>query len=221
VFVELESSERYSLERRSDDKIFGSLKLFNLLNNMLSNRYLQVFLGDQSSRWRRLNNGIPQESVLAPIIFNLHMWGLPSTAAKVLKYADNIVVAYQAKTFDESENNLEADIKVLNQFFHRWCLQPNPGETEMCVFHLNKQLDVMFNGTLIKHVDHPKYLGVTLDRTLTFNYHLEKAVEKVSFRINWVRKLAATKWGSNAQTLRTASLALVYSSAILCTRLAE
>jgi uncharacterized protein YerC len=35
------------------------LKLFNLLNNMLSNRYFQVFLGDQSSRWRRLNNGLP------------------------------------------------------------------------------------------------------------------------------------------------------------------
>jgi hypothetical protein len=129
---------------------------------------------------------------------------------------------YQAKTFDECENNLEADIEVLNQFFHRWCLQPNPGKTEMCVFHLNthaanKKLDVMFDGTLIKHVNHPnKYLGVTLDRTLTFKSHLEKATKKVSSRVNLVRKLAGTKWESNAQTLRTASLALVYSSAEYC-----
>jgi hypothetical protein len=152
------------------------LKLFNLLNNMLTNRYFQVFLGDQSSRWRRLNNRLPQGGVLAPILFNLYMSNLPSTTAKVFQYADDIAVAYQAKTFDECENNLEADIEVLNQFFHRWCLQPNPGnpgKTEMCVIHLkthaaNKQLDVMFNGTSIKHVDHPKYLGVTLDRTLTF-----------------------------------------------------
>jgi hypothetical protein len=66
----------------------------------------------------------------------------------------------------------------------------------MCVFHLNthaanKQLDVMFNGTSIKHHDHPKYLGVTLDRTLTFKSHLEKVAKKVS-------KLASTKSGSNA-----------------------
>jgi hypothetical protein len=49
----------------------------------------------------------------------------------------------------------------LNQFFHCWCLQPNLAKTKMCVFHLNthaanKQLDVMVNGTSIKHVDHPK-----------------------------------------------------------------
>jgi hypothetical protein len=38
----------------------------------------------------------------------------------------------------------------------------------------------------------------------------------VSSRVNLVRKLAGTKWGSNAQSLRTASLALVYSSAEYC-----
>jgi hypothetical protein len=80
------------------------------------------------------------------------MLDLPSTAVKVFQYADDIAVTYQAKTFDECENNLEADIEVLNQCFYRWCLQPNPGKTEMCVLHLNthaanKQLDVMFNGT--------------------------------------------------------------------------
>jgi hypothetical protein len=74
----------------------------------------------------------------------------------------------------------------------------------------------MFNGTSIKHVEHPKYLGVTLDRTQTFKSHLEKAAKKVSSRVNLVRKLADTKWGSNAQTLRTAFLVLVYSSAEYC-----
>jgi hypothetical protein len=195
------------------------LKLFNMLNNMLSNHYFQVFLGDQSSRCRRLNNGLPQ----GRIFFNPHnMSDLPSTAAKVFQCADDIAVTYQAKTFDECENNLEADIEVLNQFFHRWCLQLNPGKTEMCVFHTaNKQMDVMFNGNFNhKHVDHPKYLGVTLDQTLTFKSHLEKAAKKVSSRVNLERKLAGTKWKSNAQTLRTASLALVYSSAeYWCTRL--
>jgi hypothetical protein len=45
------------------------------------------------------------------------MSDLPSTAAKVFQYADDIAVTYQAKTFNECEKNLEADIEVLNQFF--------------------------------------------------------------------------------------------------------
>jgi hypothetical protein len=126
VFVDL--SAAYDTVWREDLMIkfleaVPCLNLFNLLNNMLSNRYFQVFLGDQSSRWRRLNNGLPQGSVLAPILFNLYMSDLPPTAAKVFQYADDIAVTYQAKKFDECENNLEADIEVLNQVFQRWCLQ--------------------------------------------------------------------------------------------------
>jgi hypothetical protein len=56
------------------------------------------------------------------------MSDLPFTAAKVFQYVDHIAVTSQAKTFDECENNLEADIEVLNQFCHRWGLQPNPGK---------------------------------------------------------------------------------------------
>jgi hypothetical protein len=109
------------------------------------------------------------------------MSDLSSTAAKVFQYTVYIAVTYQDKTFAAYENNLKADIEVLNQFFHRWCLQPNPGNTEICVFHLkmhaaNKQLDVMFKGTCIKHVDPPKYIGVTL----------EKAPKKVNSRVNLV-----------------------------------
>jgi hypothetical protein len=129
----------------------------------------------------------------------------------VFQYA----VTYQAKTFDECEKNLEADIEVLNQFFSSLVPSTESRKTEMCVIHLNthaanKQLDVVFNSTSIKHVDHPKYLGVTLDRTLTFKSHLEKAAKIVSSPVNLVRKLAGTKWRMNAQTLRTASPAFVY-----------
>jgi hypothetical protein len=46
-------------------RVVPCTKLSNLLNNMLSNRFFQVFLRDKSSRWRRLSNGLPQGSVLA------------------------------------------------------------------------------------------------------------------------------------------------------------
>ena len=77
-------------------------------------------------------------------------------------------------------------------------------------------LNINFADTPIQRVDHPKYLGVTLDRSLTYNTHLTKTGQKVAARVNIVRKLAGTTWGASAETLRTASLALVYSTAEYC-----
>jgi hypothetical protein len=73
--------------------------------------------------------------------------------------------------------------------------------TESCVFHVNtheanRQLDLRFTGTEIQHVEHLIYLGVTLDRTLTYNAHLTETSKKVSARINIVRKVAGTGWGA-------------------------
>jgi hypothetical protein len=118
----------------------------------------------------------------------------------------------------ECETSLEADLDRLNGHFCRWKLQSNPAKTETCVFHLsshdaNRMLNINCADTQIQHVNHPKYLGVTLDRSLTYNTHLTKTGQKVAARVNIERKLAGTNWGASADTLRTASLALVYSSA--------
>jgi Reverse transcriptase (RNA-dependent DNA polymerase) len=187
----------------------------------LSNRFFRVFLGDQCSRWRRLNNGLPQGSVLAPILFNLYLSDIPSTTSKLFQYADDIAMTFQSSSFEECETSLESDLVILNQFFRNWRLQPNPSKTEMCVFHLgthdaNRRLKIQFDNTDIQHVDHPKYLGVTLDRTLTFKTHLEKTALKVNARVNILRKLTGTNWGSCADTLKKTSLALVFSTAEYC-----
>jgi hypothetical protein len=54
------------------------------------------------------------------------------------------------------------------------------------------------------------------NQTCRFKSHLEKAAKKMSSRVNLMHRLAGTTWGSNAQTLQTASLAFIYSSAEYC-----
>ena len=60
---------------------------------------------------------------------------------------------------------------------------------------------------------HPKYLGVTLDRTLSYKEHIHNTKMKVATRNNLLRKLSNSKWGANASTIRTTALALCYSVA--------
>ena len=72
------------------------------------------------------------------------------------------------------------------------------------------------NGICLKHDPHPVYLGVTLDRTLSFKEHTTKTAGKLKSRNNLLSKLAGTSWGASANTLRTSALALCYSVAEYC-----
>jgi hypothetical protein len=144
---------------------------------------------------------------LATLLFSLYVSNIPSTLLKQFQYPDDIALTNQ---HDESFENLEVDLERLNQYFHRWRLQPNPSKTESCVFHLsihhaNRTLEVQFAATQIQHVEHPKYLGVTLDQSLTYNTHLSKTAKKVAARVNLVAETDyGTNWGASAGTLRTA-----------------
>ena len=62
----------------------------------------------------------------------------------------------------------------------------------------------------------PKYLGVTLDRSLTYRRHLESPHKKLTSRVVLLRRLAGSGWGAGATTLRIATLALVHSTAEYC-----
>ena len=85
-------------------------------------------------------------------------------------------------------------------------------------FHLNnreakRELKICNNGKLLPCCPTPTYLGVKLDRSLTFRHHLEALRKKLSTRVALLRQLAGSGWGAGAKTLRTAALSLVYSTA--------
>ena len=55
----------------------------------------------------------------------------------------------------------------------------------------------------------PKYLGITLDRSLTFKSHIDTLSMKLRTRLNVIRVLAGTDWGASPETLRTSTIALM------------
>ena len=102
----------------------------------------------------------------------------------------------------------------------RECVHDATSKTQMCAFHLRnreskRELNVVWNGrpTRLSNTTTPVYLGVNLDRTTCYKTHIEKTKMKVNARNNIIRKLASSKWGCKASTLRSSCLALCYSSA--------
>lgn len=65
----------------------------------------------------------------------------------------------------------------------------------------------------VQHNFKPKYLGTTLDHSLTFKEHIEITTKNLHSHINIVKKISGTGWGADGKTLRSATLALVCSTA--------
>ena len=89
------------------------------------------------------------------------------------------------------------------------------------VFHLNnkearRELKVNFNNKTLPFCSKPQGLGVTLDRSLMYRRHLESLRKKLTSRVALLRRFAGSGLGAGATTLRTATLALVHSTAEYC-----
>ena len=89
------------------------------------------------------------------------------------------------------------------------------------MFHLNnraakRELKVEVDNKFLQFQTAPTYLGVKLDRSLTYRQHLECLKAKTTSRVALIRRLAGTTWGAATKTLRISTQALVYSAAEYC-----
>lgn len=202
-------------------RIIKCKKTLILLTNILSDRCLRVEMNEEISRKRILNDGLPQGSVLSCVLYCLYTSDLPNTQSRKFIYADDIAMAAQAKAFEDVEKILRTDLCKMSFYFAKWRLKPNASKTVSITFHLNnrqanRKLKLKLNGKKIKHDKFPKYLGVILDRSLTYKPHLESARKKLKSRVNIVQKLTGTTWGCSAKTLRITTQSLVMSVADYC-----
>ena len=98
-------------------------------------------------------------------------------------------------------------------------LNPNPANTQICCFHLRnrdakRKHNVTWNGLELDHYPNRIYIGVTLDRTLSFNLHALNTKAKLNTINNLLRTLTNTsRWGAHPATVRTTALALCFSTA--------
>lgn len=222
VFVDLSAAYDTVNQRILLAKIYDTTKDYDLtkvIESLLQNRRYYVSLEGRKSRWRIQKNGLPQGSVLSPMLFNIYTNDQPTpTETEHFLYADDLAIAAQGKSFSEVEETLQHVLSRMSNYYRANCLKPNPSKTQVCAFHLHsraarRELFLQWDGTHIEHTVQPKYLGVTLDRSLTYKYHCNKTRQKVATRNQLLRKLSGSKWGANPNVIRSTAEALCFSTA--------
>ena len=130
--------------------------MVKFIMEMLYNRSFTLNTSDgQCSRQRRLKNGVPQGSVLAPMLFNVYIHDLPVTQAKKYGYADDLAILLQKKSWEDIEGGLTADMTILSTYLENWRLKLSIAKTMSSVFHLhnreaNREINITVNGNRLQ-----------------------------------------------------------------------
>jgi len=137
----------------------------------------------------------------------IHCWA-NHRLQKVYAYADDLAIMHWTDgDWQVVEGVLSKGMATVSEYLQTWGW-----------FHFNnkeakRELKVKYNNEILRFCSEPKYLGVTLDRSLMYRRHLELFRKKLTPRFALLRRLAGSGWGAGAITLRTVTLALVHSTA--------
>ena len=140
----------------------------------------------------RNRNGVPQESVQAPLLFNIYTYDIPSITSKKFAYADDLAILHTSGEWKELERTLSQDMTTLTEYLQTWRLKLSRSKTMMAAFHLHnreakRELKVCNIGKTLPFCPVSTYLGVKLDRLLTYRSHLEALRKKLCARVSLLR----------------------------------
>jgi len=149
----------------------------------LSNRNQYVTCNGAMSNLLPVTMGVPQGSILGPILFNLYINDLPSCvkSSKIVLYADDTALFFSHKSPNCIENTLNEDLNELSKWLKQNKLTLNVGKCKSILFGSQKMfqiydpvISISINGEKIEDVASYKYLGMYLDKNVNFSINNEK-----------------------------------------------
>ena len=161
-------------------------KLLKLLKSYHKDGHQQVLLNGQTSSWKNVLAGVPQGSVLRPLLFLIYINGLPDGLTMICKiFADD--ASFFSKAIDEKKFEIEPnkDLKLISQWAYEWKmlfnLDPTKQATEVCFSHKRDNVPLeplTFNNNKIQSAPAQKHQGLILDSKLDFNQHIDDKINK-------------------------------------------
>ena len=164
--------------------------LLDWISSFLHNGQMQVCVKDAKSQPRPVTSGVPQGSVLGPLLFLVYIDSIASQLCSEYKiFADDLKLYACVKhapgtTSATSTAMVQRDIDTLQATAASWCLKMNPEKCVVLRFarpRANVSPPQYFlDGQQIPHVDSHRDLGVTVDSQLKFHDHIRMIVNKAS-----------------------------------------
>lgn len=161
------------------------LYLTKITKSYLTERSFKVNINGSYSHSLPIPAGVPQGAVLSPTLYNIFMHDIPRPVnCSLYMYADDAAIMSESLCPNTIINNLESGINLMNTHFNRWRIKLNINKTQSAFFTKRRkscflpQRQIILDGQSIPWDNNIKYLGVVLDKNLTFSQHIYSSIKK-------------------------------------------
>ena len=176
------------------------------LRSYLTDRRQRVRVQGQTSPWLSIPAGVPQGSVLGPLLFLVYTTDLPlscvNSFTKCSQFADDTALIASHPDRHQAESSLQEAISSTGSWLTAWHLLVNTSKTVVMSFRRGHQLDLRLNNIQLKQVDSHRHLGLIIQSDLRWNDHVAAKTAKARQLLHTLLRLRGT--------LSAAALKVIY-----------
>jgi len=186
--------------------------LFLIIKSYLSDRHFSTRIGDTLSSIAKISAGVPQGGILSPLLYNIYASDHPITPhTQVADYADDKVIISTSPDPTTASSHLQNHLCLMEDWYTKWRLKINQTKSVHTTFTLRLLPcpAVSIFGSQIPNSQTVKYLGLILDRRLTWAHHIKSKRLNLNARL----RLLKTFINNNTHTNLNTKL-LIYKSLI-------
>lgn len=163
-----------------------------ILKSYLSDRFFQVTQGTSSSPIYPILAGVPQGSILAPLLYIVYTADLPTHPNTItFTFADDTAILSPNKDPVKATRDLQSHLHTLELWLRQWRIKVNESKSKYIVFTLNRKTlpPLYLNNTPINSANQVRYLGLYLDKRLTWNPHTRLKRTDCNYRYKLLKRL--------------------------------
>ena len=156
------------------------------IKDYLSNRKQIVKYNQIRSSERLISCGVPQESVLGPLLFLIYINDLINSTTKLftILFADDTNMFCSGKDMHELETTVNSELAQVQEWLTLNQLTLNIKKTNFIIFKshkklLRRDLRLTLNGTVLQRVEDSKFLGIVIDQHLTWKNHIDYITKRI------------------------------------------
>ena len=181
------------------------------VSDYLTDRSFQVRTGEELSSTRKIETGVPQGSVLGPVLFIIFFNDVVKTEKNIFDpkealFADDVAIWLASSSFKTIQTRLQKRVDEIKTWMTNWRTKISVQKTVYSILNKGGFLDqnkvsLNYDGAEIKAERNPKFLGITLDPSLNLHNHAKDLTIRAQKRLNMLKRIRCKGWGASSKLI--------------------